>query len=240
MRSVTAEAVPAGIYEALVRSLYDNMSTLGAGAVFGTYAVASVAISSASPEMHVMACILGAVGLGRIALSVVFRRIHPSTRTGGHALRPWRLAYAIGADAFSLAFGLACLIGMLRLPDPVSHMVLVTAAVGYAAGIAGRNSGCLEVSLSQLWCALAPIILGFALHGGSGYGVMMVTCLAFALAMSRISLGLNRSLLEAYQLAEERRALAARLDSAVSTMRHGFSVFGPDGRLEICSEALAR
>ncbi|WP_322966366.1 putative bifunctional diguanylate cyclase/phosphodiesterase [Sphingomonas fuzhouensis] len=184
----------------LVESLYASPRSLVIGALTSSAIAAVVAISSGDEGLIVCAIAVGLVGLVRIVDTLWTRR----TATVPDQERGYRL----GALSYAALLGLFGLLTLTRTDNGVLHLLSVTTAIGYAAGIAGRNAGRPLIALSQLCCASLPLALGLLIPMEPLKALMAAVILLFVVAMMDITQQTYTAILRATVASEEKAALA--------------------------------
>ncbi|MDQ1157385.1 diguanylate cyclase (GGDEF)-like protein [Sphingomonas sp. SORGH_AS 950] len=184
----------------LVDSLYASPRSLVIGALTSSAIAAVVAWYSDDHWLIACAIGIGLVGLGRIIDTL-------STR-GSITVREQERGYRLGALSYSALLGLFGLLTLTRTEDGVLHLLSVTTAIGYAAGIAGRNAGRPLIALSQLCCASLPLALGLLIPLHPLKALMAAVILLFVIAMLDITQQTYAVILRATVASEEKAALA--------------------------------
>ena len=77
--------------------------------------------------------------------------------------------------------------------DSVSHLLLISNAVGFAAGTTARNSSRPSIAIAQVSFILLPIVVGSALHPGVAYAVLSAITALYYLATIEIAQYLGRN-----------------------------------------------
>ncbi|MCC2977055.1 EAL domain-containing protein [Sphingomonas sp. PL-96] len=201
--------ITAQVRAVLVKSLYASPQSLILGALTSS-AIAAV-VSAASGDRWLITCaiLIGVVGLIRIidATRLYRQELAEGAKGPGSAGRH-ELLYRLGALSFSGLLGLFGLLTLTRTDDGVLQLLSVTTAIGYAAGIAGRNAGRPWIALSQLCCASLPLAAGLLIAGEPLKAVLAVVILLFVVAMMDITLQTYAAILRATLASNEKAALA--------------------------------
>ncbi len=208
------QAVAADVRAVLVTSLYASPKSLVIGALSSTGIAGVVAVRSGDPWLAGFAILIGIVAMMRIVGVLRPAPPHRDDCAAGQdvadatAPRRWELYYRLGAFAFSALLGLFGLLTLVRTQDGVLHLLSVTTAIGYAAGIAGRNAGRPWIALAQLCLAALPLAIGLLLSAEPLNAVLAVVIILFVLAMMDITLQTYDAILGATIAASEKTALA--------------------------------
>ena len=194
------DQVSSRVRAVLVESLYASPRSLVIGALTSSAIAAVVAI--ASGDDWLMACALGIalVGLVRIVDTLWTRR--------NATIRQQERGYRLGALSYAALLGLFGLLTLTRTEDGTLHLLSVTTAIGYAAGIAGRNAGRPLIALSQLCCASLPLALGLLMPLEPLKALMAAVILLFVVAMMDITQQTYAAILRATVASQEKAALA--------------------------------
>ncbi|KQN93203.1 hypothetical protein ASE95_07710 [Sphingomonas sp. Leaf231] len=190
----------------LVESLYASPQSLVIGALTSTTIAGVVAHAAHDAWLAVCAALIGIVGAVRI-----IDAFRPHRRGGAcpAALRRHELEYRFGALAYSGLLGLFGFLTLTRTADGVLPLLAVTTAIGYAAGIAGRNAGRPAIAVGQLCSASLPLAAGLLLARQPLKAVLAAVILLFVVAMMDITRKTYAAILKATIVSNEHAALAA-------------------------------
>ncbi len=203
------QAIAAHVRHTLVESLYASPQSLVIGALTSGAITAIVALVGGSLWMVACAVAIVIVALIRIidALRLSRSGSTRSTLAGRWANRQ-EFLYRAGALCYSALLGMFGLLTLLHTTDGVLQLLAVTTAVGYAAGIAGRNAGRPWIALSQLCLAAVPLAVGLFASVEPLKIVLGVVVLLFVVAMMDITLQTYGVILRATIASREKTALA--------------------------------
>ena len=148
----------ADIRVALTETLYASPTSLAIGAFAGFLLSIAVATQAHDPVLTGCAVVISLIAVARTISATIFFRHLQMQRARKH--RIWELAYELGAWAYAAMLGIFALMSLLRSDDPMVHILPVALATGYAAGIAGRNAGRVQIAIGQTCLALLPTALG--------------------------------------------------------------------------------
>ncbi len=236
-------ALSPAVRQALVDSLYAPFRSLVVGAISGIVIATTVAIWSRDLSLAIVALAIGAVGFARIRLARSY--LQSAALTPAQSAR-WERAYAAGAFGFASLLGLLAFLTAIHGSSLTLQVVTATTAIGYAAGIAGRNAGRPFLAIGQLALASLPLVLGLMLTGSGAQAVLGLVILLFAYGMIDITLSTRRIIVTALVTTHEKATLADRLaaqanifDIALSNMSHGLCMFAQDDRLQVWNERFA-
>ena len=136
LRSIDA-GLAAEVRGALVGTLYASLTSLALGAISGTVIAATIALHAADAWITACAWAIGIVSAGRVAAMILHKR---SQSTDASQAGRWERIYKSGAWSYAGLLGLMGFLTIVRAQDPVLHLMASTLAIGYAAGISGRNA----------------------------------------------------------------------------------------------------
>ena len=199
-----------GLRRDLVETLYASPASLAVGAISGT-ALGTVAAYMAQDRLITLCTtLIGIIATLRTIAAVFFHR--GLKRGTANASRGWEISYELGAWAYAGMLGLLALSTLLRAENAVIHILTVSLAVGYGAGIAGRNAGRVRIAIGQTILALAPTAIGLWLHGGFSYQVLSVVLGLMIVGMAEISATTHRIVVEALRGKRDKSLLAAKFE----------------------------
>ena len=212
MRAMIAgsEAREADIRRPLVESLYASPKSLAIGALSGLLLSIAIAQISHDPVMTGCAVIISLIAMARtISATIYFRKL----KTGvAKAYRTWELAYELGAWGYAGMLGTLALVTLIRSDDPAIHILSVSLATGYGAGISGRNAGRIKIAVGQTFLALAPTAVGLWMEGHMGYRILSIVLTIMMFAMHDITKTTHNIVVEALRGKQEKSLLAARFE----------------------------
>ncbi|MGK6323361.1 putative bifunctional diguanylate cyclase/phosphodiesterase [Sphingomonas sp. DT-51] len=201
------ERITAEVRATLVESLYASPQSLVIGAL--TSSVIAAVVASVSRDLGLAICALLIAVVGGIR-SVDAVRLHRQRTAAGAAgaVRRQEAGYRLAALSYAGLLGLFGLLTLAHTNDGVLQLLAVTTAIGYAAGIAGRNAGRPLIALSQLCGASLPLVLGLLVALDPLKTVLAVVILLFVVAMMEITLQTYEAILRAVVVSHEKAALA--------------------------------
>lgn len=198
------------VRETLVESLYASPLSLVIGAVASSAIALLVAV--ASDDSLLMAGAAAMTLTGCIRMADALKPGHASVQADAHRseaqVRRLELVYLAGALCYSMLLGVFGLLTLVNTADGVLQLLAVTTAIGYAAGIAGRNAGRPTIALSQLCLASGPIIIGLLLSADPLKVALAIVIVLFVVAMMNITLQTYEMILKATVASIEKSALA--------------------------------
>ncbi|HXH15602.1 MAG TPA: EAL domain-containing protein [Sphingomonas sp.] len=196
-----------------MESLYASPGSLVIGALSSSVITATVAFASGHSLMIACAAAIAIVACIRVGDAVRLKRRIPAkasqqsgpreTSTGRH-----EVFYRAGALSYSALLGAFGLLTLVETSDGVLQLLSVTTAIGYAAGIAGRNAGRPWIALSQLCFASLPLAVGLIVSLEPLKIVLAVVIILFVVAMMDITLQTYGVILKATTVSREKVALA--------------------------------
>jgi len=200
----------ADIRRSLVESLYASPTSLAIGALSGLLLSIAIAHISHDPVMTGCAVVISLIALARtFSATFYFRKL--KTRVAKD-YRLWELAYELGAWGYAVMLGVLALVTLLRSDDPAIHILSVSLATGYSAGISGRNAGRVKIAVGQTCLALLPTVIGLWLEGYFGYRILAIVLFVMIFAMRDITQTTHRIVVEALRGKQEKTLLAAKFE----------------------------
>ncbi|WP_232037347.1 putative bifunctional diguanylate cyclase/phosphodiesterase [Sphingobium amiense] len=200
----------ADVRRSLVESLYASPTSLTIGAVTGV-AVGIVISSMSGPgPIQLVVTALCVVATLRVISAVFFHR--QLKRGTAVASRNWELIYELGAWGYSGLLGLMAFVTLLGSNNPVTHMLSVSMATGYAGGISGRNAGRVQIAIGQVCLTLLPTATGLWLQGSTGYRVLSVAMVMMVLGLAEISSTIHRIVVQALVGRRDKSLLAEKFE----------------------------
>lgn len=204
------QAKEADIRRPLVESLYASPTSLSIGALSGFLLSIAIAHISHDPVMTGCAIVISAIAVARTVSAMVY---YKKLKTGvARAYRWWELAYELGAWSFAAMLGILAFVTLWRSDDPAIHMLSVSLATGYGAGISGRNAGRVKIAVGQTCLALLPTVAGLWIEGHFGYRALAVVLFVMVFAMRDITRTTHRIVVEALRGKQEKSLLAAKFE----------------------------
>lgn len=200
----------ADVRRSLVESLYASPRSLTIGAVTGVAVGIVISTLSEPGPIQLVVAILCLVATLRVISAVFFHR--QLVRGTAVASRSWELAYELGAWGYAGLLGLMSFVTLLGSPNPVTHMLSVSMATGYAGGISGRNAGRVQIAIGQVCLTLLPTATGLWLEGSTGYRVLSVAMVMMVLGLAEISSTIHRIVVQALVGKREKSLLAEKFE----------------------------
>jgi diguanylate cyclase (GGDEF)-like protein len=196
------------VRRSLVETLFASPTSLGIGAVSGASVSLAIALSTNDPWLTLLAVAIGATGAARLAHAAFF---HAKTTRGSESTRS-EVVYELGAWAFALLLGCLALLTLMRSDDPVHHLLAATVAIGYAAGISGRNAGRPLIAIVQVALAAGPLCVGLFMSSDPLLWVLGFVAAIFIVGMIDITLQTYSAVLKAMSATQEQKRLTARFE----------------------------
>jgi diguanylate cyclase (GGDEF)-like protein len=196
------------VRRSLVETLFASPTSLGIGAFSGAAVGLAIALSSNDPWLTLLAVAIGLTGAARLCHAVFFHRLAPE---GSESTRS-EIVYEVGAWAFAMLLGLLAFLTLVRSDDAVHHLLAATLAIGYAAGIAGRNAGRPLIAIVQVALAAGPFCIGLFLSGDLLRSVLGFVTAIFMIGMIDITLQTYSAVLKAMSATQEQKRLTARFE----------------------------
>lgn len=200
----------ADVRRSLVESLYASPTSLTIGAVTGVAVGIVISSLSVAGPIQLVVAALCVVATLRVISAVFFHR--QLVRGTAVASRSWELIYELGAWGYSGLLGLMAFVTLIGSRDPVTHMLSVSMATGYAGGISGRNAGRVQIAIGQVCLTLLPTATGLWLQGSTGYRVLCVAMVMMVLGLAEISSTIHRIVVQALVGRRDKSLLAEKFE----------------------------
>jgi PAS domain-containing protein len=234
----SVELPPTEVFAALIDDLYSALVSFAIGAITATLVGGIAAWRTGNSWLTALAVATAAVAAARVLLIISYRKHKKSIGGDAAALRRWERWYAIGASAYGACIGSVCFVAFAFINDPVSHLLLNSNAVGFAAGTTARNSSQPRIAVTQVSFILLPIVIGCAFRFTPAYLVLSLIVFLYYLATIEIAQYLGKHRLRLLLAIQEKGALARslaeqnfRFDAALANMSHGLCLFDAQHRL---------
>ena len=200
----------ADVRRSLVESLYASPTSLAIGAITGVAVGIVISTMSGRGPVHIVVAVLCLVAALRVVSAVFFHR--QLMRGTAVASRSWELIYELGAWGYSGLLGLMAFVTLTGSQNPVTHMLSVSMATGYAGGISGRNAGRVQIAIGQVCLTLLPTATGLWLQGSTGYRVLSVAMVMMVLGLAEISSTIHRIVVQALVGRRDKSLLAEKFE----------------------------
>jgi len=237
---------PAEVYAAQVESLFTSVGPLLV-AIACTILSDVVAVQRTGQSLIGWLAILNvATGAFRLATFRRFRANPPGATDDRVVFAAWERRFGVGAMATAVALGGATFLVFVCTDDPLSQFIVGATAIGYTAGVLGRNFARKAMAHWPVALVLGPSIVGAALRGGLAYEVLAVFTALYWLAAVRITSDLSRGGQRMLTLVLDNKRLAAslteqnqRLDAALTHMSHGLCLIDAEMRLVLANQRMS-
>ncbi|MEZ5750382.1 MAG: EAL domain-containing protein, partial [Caenibius sp.] len=196
----------------LVETLYTQPASLAIGAANGIISSVIAAWISGNRAIAIIAAILTAVAVARIAFSVRQARMHPLEYS-----RRLEILYELGAFTYAALIGLVAALCIWFHVDGQVQVMTVAVALCYGTGIAARNAGRPIIAIGQLFLAQVPVIIALLSIGSLTYIFLAITVALLLPAMTSISLNVFKVLRKSIIAAETSARLADKMQALART-----------------------
>ena len=226
--------MPLDVFASRVDALYQDPKTLLAGSFAATAAGTYVAVSDRSVALVVCIAAVALVNLVRFGcIFWYFHRRCDLKKRSEYAA--WKRRYIVLA---ALHVALLCTLPTVVFAvtdDHASQLLSFSVAIGYLAGISGRNFACKELVIAQVAASAVPLSAAMIIGGGHYLAAIPLGLLPFFVGIVSIATRL-RSLLSDLNASEQNsRHIATRFDAALNNMPIGLLMFDPNGRLLVAN-----
>ena len=230
-----AEPLPTEVFAVLIDDLYSVLVSLAIGATTATLVGGIAVLRTGNPWLAVLTVATAAIAAARLLLTFGYRKNRPTFGGDAVTLRRWERWYAIGASVYGACLGSTCFVGFAFTDDPVSHLLLISNAVGFSAGTTARNSSRPRIAMAQVSFILLPIVIGSALRLGAAYTALSLITFLYYLATIEIAQYLGGNRVRLLLATREKGALNLLFEAALNNMAQGLCMFDPQQRLLIAN-----
>lgn len=144
------EQLPTCVYAILVNDVYSVLGAFAIGACTATLVGGIAAWRTNNVLLTFLTISTAAVAVARGLVTISYRGHKPTIGDDLGALRRWEQWYAIGASTYGACLGAMCFVALMLTDNSVSHLLLISNAVGFAAGTTARNSSRPSIAIAQV------------------------------------------------------------------------------------------
>jgi diguanylate cyclase (GGDEF)-like protein len=229
------EPLPTEVFAVLIDDLYSMLVSLAIGATTATLVGGIAVLRTGNPWLAVLTVATAAIAVARLLLTFGYRKNRPAFGGNAAALRRWERWYAIGASVYGACLGSTCFVAFAFTDDPVSHLLLISNAIGFSAGTTARNSSRPRIAVAQVSFILLPIVIGSALRPGAAYTALSLITFLYYLATIEIAQYLGGNRVRLLLAIREKGALNFLFEAALNNMAQGLCMFDSQQRLLIAN-----
>jgi diguanylate cyclase (GGDEF)-like protein len=157
----------------LVRALYSTPKSIVGASVAAALIVAVCALVSGDVWFWMFFAGFAAVGIGRTASLVLYRRSNYDPNDHATTKR-WELVALLGAYAFAALVGLTGAYTLGMHSDSDLEILVSGCVLGYIAGISSRNAARPIISIGQITLTCVPYMAALVLEADLVHGVLAV------------------------------------------------------------------
>ena len=203
-------SLAAEVRRELVNTLYLSTISLATGAIAGAVIATLVALQTRDPWIILCAALIVVLGSARVVINPLYNRTGPGRSP--QAVLLWERIYQVAAAGYAGLLGLLALLSMIRSPNEVVYLLTTATAIGYAAGIAGRNAGRPSIAILQLVISALPVAIGLLLKTDNLHRGLGLVILVFIVGMVNITFQTYNVVLRAFVTVREKEVLAEALE----------------------------
>ena len=193
-----------------VRALYGHgVTVLFANVVNAT--IVAIALWSTCDHALLVAW-TGAIAI-MVALRWQIRRAYLRAPRTPEELPRWARAAILGTLVAGVLWGTGGFL-FVTASSPTSQLVMAFVLGGMVASAAGTLACYLPAFYAFAFPALLPLVVRLAMMEGGAHYAMSVMAMLYAVLLSRVAQGVNRSIVESLRLRFENLGLIERLDAA--------------------------
>lgn len=226
MQERPRDDIPDDVYVQFVRSLFNSVHMIIAGAVIHSLAAFLAFWDSGKPVYLGFSLILLLVGAWRYAGMLRVKRTE-TINSRAEAER-WERFYIIRGTIQILALASFCFVGIYFDSGYFAAVAALSVTVGSMPSVVGRNYGSARMVKIFAIATVLPIGAGFVMHGQLPYIVLGILIIPFYLIIKGTSDHVREVLFSAVVGHKEARRLAHRFNRALNTMSHGLVMLNPD------------
>ncbi|MEO1045600.1 MAG: EAL domain-containing protein [Pseudomonadota bacterium] len=171
-----------------------------------------IAWQAESQALYIAAVVITIVSTFRVTIAYMFE--DRSRRGDAEA---FETLYEAGAWAYALSLGMVTALAVAFADDPTLHVLASTNAIGYAAGISGRNAGRPVIAIGQIILTTLPPALALWFSGIVSYKILAITIVLFDTAMIGITINTFAIVRDSFDAAEQNAELAEKMRSYART-----------------------
>ena len=231
-------ALPAPLYESVVRALYDDLKALFVGKLAVILTMLVIAYRTEDPVYWGFLGLVTAISLVRVLIQVRFSHVSKGELTQ-QQLKAWDKRYALWGSVFVAVLGVFCLTTFARSNDDIVHLYAIAMTMAYLIGISGRNFASERIVSLQVFCSGVPILTGLFLFGNNYHAFLALMLIPFFGAMYSISKRLRRMLFGAVMTALDNKTIVDRFNVALANVSHGMAMFDGEGKVVVSNARFA-
>ncbi len=229
--------IPDDVYVEFVRSLFNSVHMILAGAFIHSLAAFLAFWDSGKPIYAGLGVILFVAGFWRyLGMAHIARTEQINTRAQAERLEDF---YIVRGTLQTLALGTFCFVGIYFDSGYFAAVAALCVTVGSMPSVVGRNYGSARMVKIFAVTLVTPIGAGFILHGQLPYIVLGVLIVPFYLIIKVTSDHVREVLFSAVVGHKEARRLAQRFDRALNTMSHGLVMLNPGEHVVVANARAA-
>ena len=229
--------IPADVYIQFVRSLFNSVHTVLAGAWIHAFLAFLIFWKSGYLIYAEMAVLLLIVGIWRYVGMLKFHRSEQILDESD--AKKWEKHYIIRGSVQAFSLGLFCFVAFIIARDHFAEIAAVSILFGSIVTVAGRNYGSPRMVTIFSACFLIPYGLGLILRGDIAHILLGIMNIPFFLIVSGTASQVREVLFSAVIGHRTAKQLAQRFDRALNTMPHGLVMLNPDGQVAVANSEAA-
>jgi diguanylate cyclase (GGDEF)-like protein len=233
MESRKNSGIPDDVYVEFVRSLFNSVHTVLVGALIHALIGFLAYWDTGDPIYAGLAGVLMLVGLWRYAGMLKFKRFGDVT-TRDEA-ESWEYSYILRGSVQAFTLGVFCFVGIYFYSGSFAAIAALSVTLGSIPTVVGRNYGSSRMVAIFGVCFVAPIGLGFVMHGHPTYVILGILIFPFYLIIKGTADQVRNVLFSAVIGHRQARRLAQRFDRALNTMSHGLVMLSPEGKVVVAN-----
>lgn len=231
--------MPALDYVSIIRSVYGDRGAMLAGVFASALTAALTAYRTQSLALYLIVVAFIVIGLIRFINMRAFA-LAAIDNDDAEAAELWENRAVTTGSALALVYGFWCLFAMLLVEDPFAELASVSLSIAVMVGICARNFGLDRLVTLQMIGVIAPMSLGFFLHGDIYHPILAALLIVMLASFRKLAADIRKILLSAVHGRVEASRLAAELDMAMTTLEHGLCMLDERGVISVANERAVR
>ena len=229
------EELPDQIYQAIVRSLYEDAKSLFLGIVCMVIAPLVLYWKIDDPLQLIFCAMFMFLGIARLLLAQYFNA-STDDQTSVADLQRWERHYLVISCAYVGLIGCWFMACVISTNDQFAHMLSLCLSLSFMIGIIGRNFGSGIVVNGQV-ALISFLITAALIYTASYYHILLAAfLLPFFMSMRIMAMRIRNILVSSEINSLQNETIAKRFNIALDNMMHGIAMFDADGKIVVANE----
>ena len=233
--SLENKELPDQIYQAIVRSLYEDAKSLFLGILCMVVAPLVIYWKIDDPYQLIFCAMFMFLGIARLLLAQYFGA-STDDDTSVEELQLWERRYLLISCAYVGLIGCWFMACVVNTDDEFAHMLSLCLSLSFMIGIIGRNFGSEIVVTGQI-VLISVLITAALIYTGSYYHIILAAFLfPFFMTMRIMAMRIRNILVGSEINSLQNETMAKRFNIALDNMMHGIAMFDADGKIVVANE----